>query len=74
MLHSWKWVVMLDVTVEHLPRARPCPREEVCRNGVTEMRAQRSRMPLESSWAEGGSGAGEKPLLRDTAAWEQRGW
>lgn len=43
---------MLDVTVEHLPRARPCPREEVCRSGVTEMRAHGSRMPLESSWAE----------------------
>ena len=25
-------------------------------------------MRLEFSWAEGGSGAGEKPLLRDTAA------
>lgn len=30
--------------------------------------SHRSRMPLESSWAEGGSGAGEKPLLRETAA------
>ena len=33
-----KVVVMLDVTVEHLPSARSCPREEVCRDGVTEMR------------------------------------
>lgn len=68
MLHSSKWVVMLDVTVEHLPSARSCPREEVCRDGVTEMRAHRRRMRLEFSWAEGGSGAGEKPLLRDAAA------
>lgn len=59
---------MLDVTVEHLTSARSCPREEVCRDGVTEMRAHRCRMRLEFSWAEGGSGAGEKPLLRDAAA------
>lgn len=39
-----------------------------CAESVTEMRAHRSRMRLEFSWAEGGSGAGEKPLLRDTAA------
>lgn len=63
-----KVVVMLDVTVEHLPSARSCPREEVCRDGVTEMRAHRRRMRLEFNWAEGGSGAGEKPLLRDAAA------
>lgn len=42
-----KVVVMLDVTVEHLPSARSCPREEVCRDGVTEMRAHRRRMRLE---------------------------